>query len=35
MNKKMKVMNLQGFGFWAKESFYCPSGVNDPQMASG
>lgn len=31
MNEKMKVMNLQGFGFRAKESFYCPSGSTTPR----
>lgn len=30
MNKKMKVMNLQGFGLRAKESFYCPSELTTP-----
>lgn len=31
MNEKMKVMNLQGFGFRAKESLYCPSELTTPR----
>lgn len=31
MNEKMKVMNLQGFGFRAEESFYCPSELTTPR----